>query len=47
MSLDSGSTWTNVFSRYGVGLNSLLWDPSFISRSISLAPYAGKIIRIR
>ena len=47
VSTDSGGTWTSVFSRNGVGLSSALWDPAFISRSVSLASYAGQIIRVR
>ena len=48
VSTDSGATWTSVFSRNGVGLSSsALWDPAFISRSVSLAAYAGQIVRVR
>jgi hypothetical protein len=47
ISTDSGSTWTSVWSRNGVGLSSGLWDPAFISRSVSLAAYAGQIVRVR
>ena len=47
VSTDSGATWTSVFSRPGVGLNSALWDPAFVSRSVSLAAYAGQIVRVR
>ena len=47
ISTDSGGTWTSVWSRNGVGLNSGLWDPAFVSRSISLAAYAGQIVRVR
>ena len=47
VSTDNGGTWTSVFSRPGVGLNSGLWDASFINRSVSLAAYAGQIIRVR
>lgn len=47
VSTDSGATWTSVWSRNGVGLNSGLWDPAFVSRSISLAAYAGQIVRVR
>jgi hypothetical protein len=47
ISTDSGSTWTGIWSRNGVGLNSGLWDANFISRSLSLAAYAGQIIRVR
>ncbi len=47
ISTDSGNTWTSVWSRNGVGLNSAYWDPAFISRSVSLAAYAGHVIRIR
>ena len=47
VSTDNGATWTNVFSRPGVGLNSGLFDANFISRSISLAAYAGQIVHVR
>ncbi len=47
ISTDSGGTWTSIWSRNGVGGNSGLWDSSFISRSVSLAAYAGQIIRVR
>jgi hypothetical protein len=47
ISTDSGGTWTSIWSRNGVGLNSGLWDSAFISRSLSLAAYAGQIVRIR
>ncbi len=47
VSTDGGGTWTSVFSRNGVGLSSTLWDPAFISRSVSLAAYAGQIVRVR
>lgn len=47
VSTDNGTSWISVFSRNGVGLNSGLWDASWISRSISLASYAGQVIRVR
>ncbi len=47
ISADGGATWTSLFSRPGVGLNSGLWDSAFISRNISLAAYAGQIVRVR
>ncbi|MCB1208189.1 MAG: hypothetical protein KDK97_02620 [Verrucomicrobiales bacterium] len=47
VSTDNGTTWATVFSRNGVGLNSGLWDANWISRSISLASYAGQVIRLR
>ena len=47
ISADGGATWTSLFSRAGVGLSSALWDPAFISRNISLAAYAGQIVRVR
>lgn len=47
VSTDNGGSWTSVFSRPGVGLSSALWDANFISRSISLAAYAGQIIQVR
>ncbi len=47
VSTDNGTTWTSVFSRNGVGLSSALWDASWISRGVSLAAYAGQIIKVR
>lgn len=47
VSTDAGSTWTSIWSRSGVGLNSSLFDPAFIARNLSLAAYAGKTIRVR
>ena len=47
ISTDSGVTWTSVWSRNGVGLSSPLFDPAFVSRSVSLAAYAGQIVRVR
>jgi hypothetical protein len=47
VSADGGATWVTVWSRNGVGLSSGNWDPNFISRSTSLAAYAGQIIRVR
>lgn len=47
VSTDNGSTWTSIFTRPGVGLSSPLWDASWISHSVSLAAYAGQIIRVR
>jgi hypothetical protein len=47
VSTDGGGTWTSVFSRNGVGLSSAFWDPAFISRSVSLAAFAGKVARVR
>lgn len=48
ISIDTGATWTSVFSRNGVGhTSSLLWDLSWRSRSVSLAAYAGKTVRVR
>jgi len=44
---DGGSTWTNIWSRPGVGLSSAFWDPAFISRSVSLAAFTNTIIQIR
>ncbi len=47
VSINGSSTWTGVWQRPGVGLNSALWDPAFISRSVSLSAYAGQILRVR
>ena len=47
VSTNGGDTWTTVFSRPGLGLDSALWDPAFNSRAVSLAAYAGQLIRIR
>lgn len=47
ISTDGGSSWTGVFSRNGVGLSSANWDANWISRSVSLAAYAGQTVRIR
>lgn len=47
VSTDSGTTWTAVWSRNGPGLSSALWDPNFVSRSVSLSAYAGQILQLR
>jgi hypothetical protein len=47
ISTDNGDSWASVWGRNGVGLSSALWDPVFINRSVSLAGYAGKIVKIR
>lgn len=47
ISTDSGGTWTSVWSRNGVGNSSSLWDPAFINRTVSLAAYAGQVVRVR
>lgn len=47
VSTDNGGTWSSIFSRPGVGLSSGLWDANWISRGISLAAYAGQIVRVR
>ncbi len=47
VSSDNGNTWTTVFSRNGVGLNSNLWDANWISRNISMAAYEGQLVRLR
>jgi hypothetical protein len=47
ISTNNGSSWSIVWGRYGVGLNSALWDPGFNGYSFSLAPYAGQIVQIR
>lgn len=47
ISTDYGGTWMSLWSRNGVGLSSTLWDSSFKTRNISLAAYAGQVVRIR
>ncbi len=47
ISTDGGDSWTSLWQRNGVGLNSGLWDGAFVSRSVSLAAYAGQILRLR
>ena len=47
ISTNGGDTWTSLWSRNGVGLSSAYWDPAFVSRSVSLAAYAGQIVRVR
>lgn len=48
VSEDSGSTWSEVWARNGNGSTSSSgWDASFNTRSVSLASYAGKAVRIR
>jgi hypothetical protein len=47
VSTNNGDSWTSIWGRSGVGLSSTLWDPAFINRSVSLAAYAGKIVKIR
>lgn len=47
ISTNSGGSWTSLWQRNGVGLSSGLFDPAFISRSVSLATYAGQIVRVR
>jgi uncharacterized protein YkwD len=49
ISTDDGSTWTNLTGRNGVCVTgySSEWDPAWISRSISLSAYAGKVVRLR
>lgn len=47
ISTTGGATWTTVLTRYGVGLSSGLWDGAWLSRSASLAAFAGQAIQIR
>jgi uncharacterized protein YkwD len=47
VSNDDGATWTQVASRNGVGLSSGLWDGAWVTRSVSLAAFAGQTIRVR
>ncbi len=47
VSNDNGSTWTQVWTRPGVGLSSSNWDASFVANNISLSAYAGQVILVR
>lgn len=52
VSADNGLNWTTVASRTGVSAAggyaySTDWDANWISRSVSLAAYAGQTIRLR
>lgn len=47
VSADGGGTWTQVFSRNGVGLSSALWDADWILRDIAVGAYAGQAIQVR
>ena len=47
ISTDNGNTWTTLWSRPGAGLSSANWDSAFVSRSLSLAAYAGQLVRVR
>jgi hypothetical protein len=48
ISEDSGSTWTEIWARNGNGSSSSSgWETSFNARSVSLAAYAGKPVRVR
>ena len=47
VSTDSGSTWTSLWSRPGAGLNSGLWDSSWVAHSLDLSTYAGQVVRMR
>ena len=51
VSADGGSTWTSVWSRVGKDGNSSNWETNWNAaantQSISLAAYAGQVIRIR
>ncbi len=47
VSTDNGNTWASAWNRNGVGLSSSLWDSAFVARSVSLAAYAGQLIRVR
>jgi uncharacterized protein YkwD len=49
ISTDGGSTWTAIASRNGVNVTgySSEWDSSWKSRNISLASYAGQVVRLR
>jgi hypothetical protein len=44
VSADDGASWKDIFSQVGTGT---LVDNNYVSRSFSLASYAGKMIRIR
>jgi len=47
VSTNGGASWINLWGRNGVGLSTVYWEPAFIARSVSLAAYAGQILRIR
>jgi hypothetical protein len=49
VSTNGGLSWTTIASRNGVSVSgySTEWDSTWNSRDISLASYAGQIIRIR
>jgi len=49
VSTNGGGSWTTIASRNGVNVSgySSEWDGNWNSRDISLAAYAGQIIRIR
>jgi hypothetical protein len=46
LSTDGGSTWTNLWSRRGVGTNGTP-DSSFRREQISFAPYTGRDVNVR
>jgi hypothetical protein len=49
ISTDGGQSWTTIASRNGVNVSgfSTEWDSAWNSRSISLAAYAGRIVKLR
>jgi hypothetical protein len=48
LSEDNGSTWTEIWARNGNGSTSSSgWDAAFNARSVSLAAYAAKPVRVR
>jgi hypothetical protein len=49
ISTDGGASWTTIASRNGVNVAgySSEWDSAWINRSISLAGYAGQIVKLR
>lgn len=49
ISMDGGNTWTAIATRSGVNVTgySSEWDGSWKSRNISLAAYAGQVVKLR
>ncbi len=49
ISADGGNTWTTLASRTGVNYSGSAaeWDSAWNNRSISLAAYAGKVVKLR
>jgi hypothetical protein len=47
VSTDNGLTWSAVWSRTGVGLDSTLFDKGWIPHAIKLAAYRGRAVLLR